>query len=516
MIACSANLRAKVLYVATDGNDAQTGTFEHPLASVQKAQALISAGDTVFIRGGDYLMTESDISKVEQNLFACITFLDKSGSAGKMINYFAYPGETPHFDFTAVKPADQRVVGFWVGGSYLHIKGIEITGIQVTITTHTESYGIYSWGSYNIFENISIHDNLGTGLRHRRGGHNLFLNCDSYRNHDNVSENKLGGNTDGFGCHPTSSGKGNVFKGCRSWFNSDDGFDCIRSDEAITFDSCWSFYNGYSPDFQSLADGNGFKAGGYAYDDSTKIPDPVPSNTIRFCVSARNKANGFYSNHHLTGNKWYNNSAYMNAINFNMVNRESPSSSNINVDGYDHVLINNLSYGARSSETAYIDTTQNTLENNSFNLPIIITDADFVSLDIDQLTAPRKPDGSLPDVDFMRPEAGSVIIDAGKDIGYPFAGAAPDLGAFEYYPPVGVTELSRKNEMIIYPNPVSDILTVKGDPFLQAEILDLTGKIVKTQLNNNTIDVSILQKGIYLIKLENKQHQTVVRKFVKK
>ncbi len=50
-----------------------------------------------------------------------------------------------------------------------------------------------------------MHDNVGTGLRHYNGGGNLFLNCDSYRNWDNVSENKLGGNNDGFGCHPDTS-----------------------------------------------------------------------------------------------------------------------------------------------------------------------------------------------------------------------------------------------------------------------------------------------------------------------
>ena len=63
-----------------------------------------------------------------------------------------------------------------------------MTGMQVTITTHTESYCIYSWGDNNIFENISMYDNLSTALRHRRGGNNLFLNCDAYRNHDTVSQ----------------------------------------------------------------------------------------------------------------------------------------------------------------------------------------------------------------------------------------------------------------------------------------------------------------------------------------
>ena len=404
-------------------------------------------------------LREDQIFRVVSNLFACITYLDKSGIEGKTIKYWAYPGETPVFDFSNVKPANQRIVGIYVIGSYIHIKGLEMTGVQVTITTHTESYCIYSRGNHNIFENISMHDNVGTGLRHYNGGYNLFLNCDSYRNWDNVSENKLGGNTDGFGCHPNSSGMGNIFRGCRSWFNSDDGFDIIRSGAAVEFDSCWSFNNGYSTSFESLGDGNGFKAGGFAYDAANKIPTHVPRHTIKSCIAVRNKSNGFDSNHHLNGNDWYNNSAYQNQINYNMVNRKSPEAdSSIWENGYNHVLKNNLSYKPRGSDTAYIDTAQNTLSHNSFDLGINISDKDFVSLDQSQLTASRKADGSLPDIDFMRPASGSKLIDAGVDIGFDFFGKAPELGAIEVNYPTDVREIegSIPGKITLlqnYPNP---------------------------------------------------------------
>ncbi len=454
------------IYVAPDGSDANPGTLEQPLESIQHAQTLASAGDTVYIRGGSYVVREDQISKIEQNLFACISFLDKSGSEGQTINYWAYPGETPVFDFSAVKPEGRRVVGIWVSGDYIHIKGLEMIGVQVTITSHTESYCIYSWGDHNIFELISMHDNKGTALRHRTGGDNLFLNCDAYRNHDNVSEDGMGGNTDGFGCHPKSGGTGNVFRGCRAWFNSDDGFDTIRSSESIVFENCWSFYNGYSTSFASLGDGTGFKAGGYAYDTEDRIPNPVPRNTVRFCIAVRNKANGFYSNHHLTGNDWYNNTGYQNAVNFNMVNRESAQSENINAQGYDHVLINNLSYKGRSAGTAYLDTTQNTAHHNSFDLSIILTDADFMSLDEDQLTAPRKADGSLPDIDFMRPVVGSALIDAGMDIGFEYLGNAPELGALEVDPTTKVLNEEPVIPMEFdlyqnYPNPFNPQTTLR-------------------------------------------------------
>ncbi|MBN1309005.1 MAG: hypothetical protein JXA18_13865, partial [Chitinispirillaceae bacterium] len=51
---------------------------------------------------------------------------------------------------------------------------------------------------------------------------------------------------------------------------------------------------------------------------------------------------------------------------------------------------------------------------------------------------PRKADGSLPDVKFMHLSANSKLIDKGKDVGLPFTGSAPDLGAFEYKDPTPV------------------------------------------------------------------------------
>ncbi|MEJ2617922.1 MAG: T9SS type A sorting domain-containing protein, partial [Ignavibacteriaceae bacterium] len=398
--------------------------------------------------------------------------------------------------------------------------------VQVTITTHTESYCIYSKGNYNIFEQISMHDNVGTGLRHYNGGHNLFLNCDSYRNWDNVSENQLGGNTDGFGCHPNTSGAGNVFRGCRAWFNSDDGFDIIRSGSAVKFDSCWSFYNGYSTSFQSLGDGNGFKAGGFAYDDSTKIPNPVPRHTIEFCIAAKNKANGFYANHHLSGNYWYNNSAYQNSTNFNMLNRPSVGDAvNIDGPGYDHILKNNLSYqkGFGLRDTANIDTSRNTLVTNSWQLSSSLTDSDFISLDINLLTSPRKADGSLPDVDFMRPAPGSKLIDAGTDIGFAFSGKAPDIGAIETDYPTDVKSIENTKPDNIhlyqnYPNPFNPVTIIKYSiperSNVSLTIYDILGGKVATLINqqqnagsyevnfNPSLIKSGLSSGIYFYTLK--------------
>ena len=511
------------IFVAPDGNDStNTGTIDKPFESIQRAQELASPGDTVFIRGGTYQVREDQISQVVSGLFACITYLNKSGTEGNTIKYWAYPGETPIFNYSKVKPANQRVVGIYVIGSYIHIKGLEMTKIQTTITAHTESYCIYSRGSNNIYEEINMHDNVGTGLRHYSGGNNLFLNCDSYRNWDNVSEDGKGGNNDGFGCHPAVGSTGNVFKGCRAWFNSDDGFDIIRSGEAVMFDSCWAFYNGFSTNFESLGDGNGFKAGGYAHDTADKLPNIIPRNTIKFCIAARNKANGFYSNHHLGGNDWYNNSAYLNSTNFNMLNRPSrDDADNIDGPGYDHVLKNNLSYqkSLAFKNIDNIDTGKNTLVTNSWQLNLSLSDTDFKSLDINLLTSPRQEDGSLPDVDFMKPAQGSKIIDAGTDIGFEFLGGAPELGAIEVEYTTGL-----KSDEIIgpdnfklyqnYPNPFNPttkiIYEIPSSGNVKITVYNSIGQNIKTLLNEMKnsgthelqFDGSKYSSGIYFYKLQ--------------
>ncbi len=418
----------RIYYVAVDGNDNNSGIKEQPLATIQKAQSLVQPGDTVYLRGGTYHVTEAQIARNER-VYACVTFLDKSGSAGKYIHYINYPGETPVFDYSDVKPAGMRVAAFYVTGSFIHLKGFEVTGVQVTIKTHTQSECFENHGSNNIYEQLSVHDGMAIGFYLLEGSDNLILNCDAYRNWDYFSENGRGGNTDGFGCHPRAGSKNNIFRGCRAWFNSDDGYDLINSAEATTFDHCWAFYNGFSKDFVSEGDGNGFKSGGYGLQKTgNEIPNPVPRMTIQFCLAVRNKANGFYSNHHTGGSNWFNNSAYRNSTNYNMLNRLRDTIQD--VPGFDHVMYNNLGYkGGR--ETQNINTSSCTLSNNYFDLKLEASDGDFINLDETLLTTPRKADGSLPNIHFMQLKSGSQFIDKGKNIGFPFKGKQPDLGAFE-------------------------------------------------------------------------------------
>ncbi len=420
-------LRAVDWYVAPDGDDAHDGSIEQPFATLQRAQSAASPGDTVFLRGGLYAVSEEQIARYER-IWAYVSYLDKSGTPEAPIRYWAYPGERPIFDFSAVKPADRRVTAFFVRGSWLHFKGFEIIGVQVTILEHTQSICIENQGSHNIFEQIVMRDGQAIGIYLTRGSHNLVLNCDAYRNWDYTSQNGLGGNVDGFGGHLRAGGVNNVFRGCRAWFNSDDGFDAINSQEAVVFENCWAFYNGFSPDFERLGDGHGFKSGGHAGTALDRLPDPMPRHVTRFCLAVRNKTSGFYANHQIGGQDWQRNTAVRNPVNFNMLGRLADNATT--VPGYGHLMRNNL--GALGAvEVSNLDFAASDVEGNSFTLDVVVTEEDFASLDEALLVLPRQADGSLPEIAFARLTRESDLIDAGVDDGFDYAGAAPDLGAFE-------------------------------------------------------------------------------------
>lgn len=395
---------SKTIYVSPYGDDNADGSFGQPFASLASAQKIVMPGDTVFFRGGVFKPTAQESMGERIDIYSCAYILDKNGTEDNRICYYAYPGEQPVFDMSAYRPEGKRVSAFYVSGSWLHIKGLEVIGTQVMISngTNTQSECFSNrGGDHNIYENLKMHDGAGIGWYLVKGAYNLVLNCDAWCNHDPANG---GGNVDGFGCHPRKGDKGNVLRGCRSWWNSDDGFDLIHSSEAVEIDSCWAFYNGYVPgSFESAADGNGIKAGGYGMKPNSRIAEVIPVHKVTNCLAYGNKASGLYSNHHLGGIVWLNNTSAHNRWNYNMINRKN-ARERVDVPGYDHLLENNLSFEPRDKDCSNIDLSTSMTINNSFGPDSIPLDAnDFESTDPSTLLSARQQDGSLPEIRFMHP-----------------------------------------------------------------------------------------------------------------
>ena len=81
-----------------------------------------------------------------------------------------------------------------------------------------------------------------------------------------------------------------------------------------------------------------------------------------------------------------------------------------------------------------------------------------------------------------------------------------DVALFKAPPVTSISNLNYNNDLVIYPNPVSHVLTIKNTDALSndVEIYNLEGKIVLKQLIvNNRISVDNLANGMYELKIGN-------------
>ncbi len=420
LLVSAPGVAADTYFIATDGDDEGSGTIEDPFATFEHAIDVVDAGDTLFVRGGTYLL--------DRNIE-----IDKAGTSGCPICVWAYGDETPILDFSnnprhanPPQPRDDDTVagtsdalGIYVadGSDWWHVKGLTLQ--------HAPYYGVRVYGSHNIFERLVLRDHQAAGLEitGKEGwspSYNRVIDCDSYHNFDPQTN---GEDADGFAAKFETLGPGNVFSGLRSWANSDDGFDFWHATHPVLIEHCWSFDNGFfRPEWEEQVqgswrgDGLGFKLG----QDASEL-------VLHHVAAFGNKAFGIDEN----GNGSARGVTIHNATLVNNAKDGNPIQIQLN-DGRPHTVRNTIAFdvdGAGvTSFSPEVDDAYNTWNG------LGVSEADFLSLDMTQLlanaAAPRASDGSLPAIGLhLHPS--SHLIDAGIDVGLPYNGDAPDLGAFE-------------------------------------------------------------------------------------
>ena len=420
---------AKSYFVSPGGQDSNDGVSTGaPLKTIPAAIAKAAAGDTIYIRAGAHSY-DSTIS------------LSKSGTASALICLFAYPGEKPILDFSA-QPYASANRAVYLSGNYWHLKGLEIC--------NGGDNGIKLEGNYNIIELCVFHHNgdggIQLGFAHQTINpdgtlccYNQIINCDSYRNFDFDSK---GGDADGFACK-MHNGKGNVFRGCRSWENSDDGWDLFETDWPVEIVNCWTWHNGDRTLFDSVylvkmgvkmssfsGNGNGFKLGGNG-SGGNSAGTHIVHNCVAFESNYGSKK-GFDQNSHKGGVIVHNCLSFNNGYNYMF--EEDPNS------GYVNEFKNNVSLTHTGAEE-YEFSAAAVQQNNSWNLTGVTANAaDFKSLDVGLAKAPRQANGDLPDNDFAKLVTGSDLIDKGVDVDLPYSGIATDLGAYEFGAASGIAQ----------------------------------------------------------------------------
>jgi hypothetical protein len=389
-------------YVSPDGNDTNPGTFDRPWATWQKAFTIAIAGDTVFIRGGIYIPTNEQYG---------VNISNRSGTEDEPICIFNYPGERPIFNLSALTHSNRRFGIRLYECNYWHIKGLELANIEQPASGICDGLTA-SYADGIIFEMMTIHDIGGPGINiNYSSGRNIIKNCDSYNNYDPYSL-VPGGNGDGFVTYENSGASYTIIIGCRSWNNSDDGFDCFANDGIVVFDSCWSFNNGYDK-----GQGDGFKLG----KTINAILDE-PRRIVRSCIAYKNKYSGFDQNMAMVKMIFYNNAAFFNTYEGFGLCYSSSSDETI-------IVRNNISFKNSKNQKCFGSNVIH--DHNDWNLGITVDGNDFVTIDPAGLEKARTDGGALPYSDFLKITKGSDLINIGIDVGLPFQGAAPDLGPFE-------------------------------------------------------------------------------------
>jgi Ca2+-binding RTX toxin-like protein len=392
-----------VYYVSTTGSNSNTGNIDSPFSSLQHAHNLAKPGDTIYVRGGTYELTE-------------VLKLTKDGTADKPISVLAYKDEVPIFDGAKI-PTPQEF-----NGRAVHLESVSWNVFKGLVITNGPDGGLLIDGnsSNNVFDQIVAHSNgrasvaEGTGIAiYGSGSNNLFLNCDSYDNYD-----ALGGgeNADGFAI---DAGLGNVLRGCRAWNNSDDGFDMFNASfdkndvsRGVLIENSWAWGNGYDPNGNVAGDGNGFKLGG----QRPGLGNTSGGHTIIDSVSWDNRTAGFVSNGATIAMEVVNSTAYRNGT------------YDFQFDSGAHTLINNVSFASKLGNQITKAMAQTA---NSWQLSTKVTAADFASLMDEAARGPRQADGSLPEVNFLHLSQTSSLIDKGVDVAGHLSVGLADLGAFE-------------------------------------------------------------------------------------
>lgn len=428
-------ISAKTYYVSTIGNDSNPGTITQPWKTFSKAMMGTNrAGDTVLFRGGVY---------PAEGGMVVIT----GGNAGNRACFFNYPGEEPIYDCKNVVPLGAAFRNDWDSGDgvgdHWQMKGITIRNVQQR-SEYDICNGIQLWGNPGdiILENLKIHDIDGVGITITDYFDTIWVkNCDVWNVCDSLHPTLPGQNGVGiqWNCLQNLSGPKVyssvlLIEGCRVWNFSDNGF-AGPGEGYVEIKNSWAFNGG-----QLTGEGCGFKVGAAATLREGSYIIPIQRKILN-CISAYNGLYGYSDNNKSNppmNSLYHNNTAYHNGykgyefsgwgwynLNYSGDRSLAPNAMKCNNISYDNEYRKyHLNYG----ENYYFPDDIFPENHNSWDSPVLVTDDDFLSLDWTEMLRPRKSDGSLPDIDFLKLAPGSDLIDKGIDIGLPYNGTAPDLG----------------------------------------------------------------------------------------
>ncbi len=83
---------------------------------------------------------------------------------------------------------------------------------------------------------------------------------------------------------------------------------------------------------------------------------------------------------------------------------------------------------------------------------------------------------------------------------------------FDYCSATGIEAILAGDDLVVYPNPVSDVLNINKN--VDLDVFDSTGRLIVSETNTNAIDASLWTPGTYTIRIIW-NNRTVIKKIVK-
>ncbi len=519
------NTYSKNYYVATNGNDSQLGTKEQPFLTIGKAAAMAQSGDSVIIKSGTYTLTANIKPANSGTALAPIVY--RAEVAGQAIidgqssvptiasreglihvsgkNWLVFDGlRLINSGFFGILMKDnaanitvKNCSTFMTGASGIcGAQASDITVLNNTVQKACQAPGgsnvntseCITMASVNRFE-VAYNTVFDRLVDVNNGGEGIDAKnaCNDGKIHHNVVYDlaRVGIYIDAY-----SMNLNNIEVYANLIYNGSSGIN-VASEVGATLTSV-QIHDNIVRDMNAV----GIRLAGYL--DNGPLQDvDIYNNTIVRCGKTK------------TISQWENCGILVEATNtanrnFNIRNNIITECTNgIRTNGQTYPVIdNNLIFGT----TTFTGT--NRLNSN----PLFVNSAanDF-RLQRGSPTIDKAVGSTISMIDFV----GVVRPVDGDGNG----SKVSDIGAYEYIPTTGIFTLNEAPILQIYPNPAHNYIVLEQITInAQIEIYDALGKKVLSQKAEEStvrVDVSQLSKGMYVIKLWNKNAGVQTGKLIK-
>lgn len=486
------SIKATNYYVSNSGNNTNNGlTTTNAFLTLQHVANIVIAGDTVFVENGTYVGFD---------------LRNRNGSDGNPIifkatgnNVLVNQSGSIRDDIINIENADYITIdGFITNDAPGNGNGIRVVLSDFCVIKNNSCDNNAERGIFTAFtDDILIEHNLCTNSLDEHG---IYVSNSSDR--PIIRYNECYGNN-GIGIHMNgdlSSGGDGIISDARIYGNilHDNnraaGINMDGLQNPIVYNNL--IYNNHFA--QGIAV---FQQDGAIVTNGAKIFNNtiiVPTDG-RWGILLQNGANintEIYNNIIINQHAWRGCIAVENTAQFesdyNILNdkmSDSGDGSTINLSTWQNLGFDNHSQLAGDLTSIFVNSTTNNYQLVNGSQAIDIGTNLVSSIVTDDFNGNTRPTG----------------------FGY-------DIGAYEYSNNLSTTDNTFGN-LTIFPNPVKDILTINAleQSFNNYKIYNLTGQIVlKNYLKNqNKINVSSLNNGIYFIKITSSKGKEIIKKIIK-